>query len=196
MLFRSADEANGKAVLFDDLFYSDQGQALYGGKTTIEVIKIIFNNVMNRDPADAGLIYWYNQITNGVFNVAEAAAIIADSAASTPADLAELNAKTTAADAITTELTNDPSLVAGYQTNFDLARDSLGDVTAANVGSFDAAAEVASVSAGYASNTVLTTGNDTVTGTAGFVDVVTGTVGTGATYGNAGTNIEIGRAHV
>ena len=81
-------------------------------------------------------------------------------------------------------------MVEGYQTNFDLARDSLGDVTAANVGSFDAAAETSAVSSGYASNVVLTTGNDTVTGTAGFVDVITGTVGTDATYGNAGTNID------
>lgn len=185
------DAESGKAILFAGLYYGDNGQALYGGKSTIEVIKIIFNNVMNRDPEDAGLIYWYNQITNGVVNVAEAAAIIADSAASTSADLAELNAKTTAANDITAELTANPGLLAGYQTNFDLARDSLGDVTAANVGSFDAVAEVASVSAGYASNTTLTAGNDTVTGTDGFVDVVTGTVGTDALYGNAGTNIDV-----
>ena len=100
-----ADEANGKAVLFDDLFYSDQGQALYGGKTTIEIIKIIFNNVMNRDPADAGLIYWYSQITDGVVNVAEAGDC-ADSAA----DGRRSNracGKTTAADAFA-ELTSDP----------------------------------------------------------------------------------------
>jgi len=189
-LMIDADEESGKAVLFDDLFYSDQGQALYGGKSTIEVIKIIFNNVMNRDPADAGLIYWYNAITDGVFNVAQAAAIIADSAASTPADLAELSAKTTAADAVTAELTSDPSLVAGYQANFDLARDSIGSVTAANVGSFDAASEVNAVSNGYASSTTLTTGNDTVAGTDNFADVATGTVGTGATYGTSGTNTD------
>ena len=48
---------------------------------------------MNRDPADAGLIYWYNQITDGVVNVAEAAAIIADSAADTAADLTSLPEK-------------------------------------------------------------------------------------------------------
>jgi len=172
----------GKDILFADLYYGDHGNSLYSGKSTIQVIKLIFNNVMNRDPADEGLIYWYNQITDGVVNIAEAAAVIADSAANTPADLAELNAKTTAATAVTAELVANPGLLAGYQTNFLLARDSLGDVTAANVGSFDAAAEVASVSAGYASNTVLETGNDTVTGTAGFVDVVTGTVGTDATY--------------
>ncbi|MDC6471618.1 hypothetical protein PQZ11_01000 [Luminiphilus sp.] len=187
-----ADEESGKAILFDDLYYSDQGQALYGGKTTIEIIKIIFNNVMNRDPADAGLIYWYNAITDGTVNISEAAAIIADSAAATTADLAELTAKTTAADAITTELTNDSTLVAGYQTNFDLSRDSLGAVTAANVGSFDAATETSNVAAGYASNSTLTTGTDTIVGTAGFQDLVTGTVGTGATYAAADSITDAG----
>ena len=34
-----ADEANGKAVLFDDLFYSDQGQALYGGKPLSKLLR-------------------------------------------------------------------------------------------------------------------------------------------------------------
>lgn len=186
-----ADETSGKAILFDDLFYGDQGQALYGDATTIEIVKIIFNNVMNRDPADAGLIYWVNAINNGDFNVAEAAATIADSAAATPADLAELEAKTTAADEITAALTADPTLVAGYSTNYLVARDTLGDVTAANVGSFDGAVEANNISEGYASNTTLTTGNDTVTGADGFIDVVTGTVGTDATYGNAGTNIDV-----
>ena len=73
---------------------------LYSGKETYEIVKIIFNNVMGRDPADAGLIYWTNAINNGDFNVAEAAAVIADSAADTAADLAALEAKTTAAAAI------------------------------------------------------------------------------------------------
>jgi Ca2+-binding RTX toxin-like protein len=82
---------------------------------------------------------------------------------------------------VTQELTDNPDLVAGYQENFDLARNSLGDVTAANVDDFDAAGETAAVSGGLASNTTLTTGNDTVAGDDGFADVVTGTVGTGAT---------------
>ena len=180
-----ADEESGKAILFDDLFYSDQGLALYSGKETYEIVTIIFNNVMGRDPADGGLIYWTNAINNGDFNVAEAAAVIADSAADTAADLATLTAKTTAADAVTAELTANPDSVAGYQENFDLARDSLGDVTAANVGTFDAATEVTNVSSGYASNTTLTTGADTVVGTASFLDVATGAVGTGATYSAA-----------
>ena len=50
-----ADEESGKAILFDDLYY-EQGLALYSGKETYEIVKIIFNNVMGRDPADAGLI--------------------------------------------------------------------------------------------------------------------------------------------
>ena len=128
-----ADEESGKAILFDDLFYNDQGQELYGDATTIEIVKIIFNNVMNRDPEDAGLIYWVNAINNGDFNVAEAAAIIADAAANNADDLAALDAKTTAADAVTAQLEANPDLVAGYQANFDLARVSIGDVTAANV---------------------------------------------------------------
>jgi Ca2+-binding RTX toxin-like protein len=185
-----ADEASGKAILFDDLFYSEQGQSLFAGKETYEIVDIIFNNVMNRSPETAGLIYWTNAINNEEFNVAEAAAIIADSAAADADDLAELNAKTTAADAVTAEMTADPSLVAGYQANFDLARSSLGGVTAANVDSFDAAAETSAISNGFASSTTLTTGNDTVVGTDDFVDTVSGTLGTGATYGTSGTNTD------
>ena len=178
-----ADEESGKAILFDDLFYSDQGQELYGDATTIEIVKIIFNNVMNRDPEDAGLIYWVNAIDNGDFNVAEAAAIIADAAANDADDLAELEAKTTAADAITAHLTANPDDVAGYQAGFDEARSSLGDVDASNVDDFDAAAEVAGVinGIGYGGARTLSTGNDTVVGT-DAQEVVTGIVGTGATF--------------
>jgi len=185
-----ADEESGKAILFDDLFYSEQGQTLFAGKETYEIVDIIFQNVMGRSPATPGLIYWTNAIDDGVFNVAEAAAIIADSAANDADDLAELNAKTTAADLVTAELEADPSLVAGFQANFALARDSLAGVTAANVDSFDAAAETSAVSNGYASLTTLTTGNDSVVGTDDFVDSVTGTLGTGATYGTSGTNTD------
>ena len=179
-----ADEASGKAILFDDLFYSDQGQELFGDATTIETVKIIFNNVMGRDPEDAGLIYWVNAITNGDFNVAEAAAVIADSAANDADDLAALEAKTTAADAVTAHLTANPDDIAGYQAGFAEARTSLGDVTAANVDAFDAASEVAGVinGIGFGGARTLTTGNDTVTGT-DDQEVVTGIIGTGATFG-------------
>jgi Ca2+-binding RTX toxin-like protein len=185
-----ADEESGKAILFDDLFNSEQGQSLYAGLETYEVVEIIFQNVMGRPPETGGLIYWTNQIDDGVINVAEAAAIIADGAAADADDLAVLEAKTTAADAVTAELEANPDLVAGYQANFDLARDSLGDVDASNVDAFVAnvSAEVSSIANGYASSSVLTTGNDTVVGTDGFVDEVTGTVGTDATL-NAGDSI-------
>ena len=41
-----ADEESGKAILFDDLFYSDQGQELYSGKETYEIVTIIFKLIL------------------------------------------------------------------------------------------------------------------------------------------------------
>ena len=180
-----ADPAAGKAVLFDDLWNSAQARALYDGVSTLEIIRIIYNNVMNRDPADEGLMYYYEAITNEEINFAELAAVIADNAAGAAgADLAEYTAKVTAADATTAALTTD-DLINGYQSNFTLARASLGGVTAANIDSYDAAAEVAAISQGLASNNVFTTGTDAFTGTAGSDDVATGIVGAGATFAAA-----------
>jgi hypothetical protein len=173
-----ADPAAGKAVLFDDLWNSAQARELYDGESTLEIIRIIYNNVMNRDPADEGLMYYYEAITNEELNFAELAAVIADNAAGAAgADLAEYTAKVTAADATTAALNTD-ELVAGYQANFSLARASLGGVTAATVDSYDAAAEVAAISVGLASNNVFTSGTDAFVGSAGLNDAATGTVGT------------------
>jgi hypothetical protein len=179
------DPAAGKAILFDDLWNSTQARELYDGVSTLEIIRIIYNNVMNRDPADDGLIFYYNQIANEEINFAELAAVIADNAAGAEGtDFAEYTAKVTAADETTAALTTD-DLIAGYTTNFTLARASLGDVTAANVDSFDGAAEVAAVSAGLASNNAFTTGTDAFVGTNDSPDVATGLVGTGATFAAA-----------
>jgi len=51
-----ADEESGKAILFDDLFYSEQGQTLFAGKETYEIVDIIFQNVMGRSPETPGLL--------------------------------------------------------------------------------------------------------------------------------------------
>ena len=64
-----ANEANGKAVLFDDLYNGAEGQALYAGMTNDQIITQIFQNCFNRDPAFAGLTYYYDAIGDGTFNI-------------------------------------------------------------------------------------------------------------------------------
>ena len=54
-----ADETLGKAQMFDDLYNSAEGQALYGSMTTDQVINQIFQ-LLERDAAFAGLTYYYN----------------------------------------------------------------------------------------------------------------------------------------
>jgi len=184
-----ADEASGKAILFDDLFYSTEGQALLEGMETYEIVQFIFMNVLGREPELSGLIYWTNQIDNGVFNVSEAAAVIADSAANDADDLAVLTAKTSAADATTAYLrTASADDVAAYQANTASARESLANVaTEADADAFDAAAEVGAIITGttFSGTYTLKTTADVVVGGDG-VDTVTGTVGgSAATFTSA-----------
>ena len=168
------DEELGKAQLFDDLYNSAEGQALYGSLSTDKVIEQIFQNGFNRDPAFEGTTYYYNAIGDGTFNILEAAAVIANDAA--PADAAILDAKQTAADTITTELGTDTTAIAAYSANAEEARTSLNKVTdATSAAAYDAAAEVAAINSGnqIGTTTALTTGQDTVNGTSGN-DTITG----------------------
>jgi hypothetical protein len=170
-----ADSELGKAQLFDDLYNSAEGQAIYGAMSTDQVIEQIFQNSFNRDPEFSGLTYYYNAIGDGTFNILEAAAVIANDAGA--ADAAILDAKKTAADKITTELGADAAAIADYTGNAAEARESMNKVTdAASATSYDAAAELAAIATGnqIGSTTALTTGADTVLGTADN-DTITGT---------------------
>ena len=132
----------GKAQLFDDLYNSAEGQALYAGKTDDQVITMIFQNCFNRDPAFAGLTYYYDEIQKGTFNILQAAAIIADGADAEGAAI--LAAKQTAADKITTEMGSDATAISNYASNSGEARESLNKVTdTASATAYDAAAELA-----------------------------------------------------
>jgi len=171
-----ADETLGKAQMFDDLYNSAEGQALYGSMTTDQVINQIFQNCFERDAAFAGLTYYYNAIGDGTFNILEAAAVIADDA-SNPADVAVFDSKKTAADKITVAIGSDATAAAEYAANAEAARTSLNKVTdSASAAAFDGAAELAAVRSGnqVGATTPLTTKADTVNGTSGN-DTITGT---------------------
>jgi len=169
-----ADADLGKAQLFDDLYNSAEAQALYSGMTNDQIIEQIFQNCFNRDPAFAGLTYYYDEIAAGTFNILEAAAVIANDAA--PADAAILDAKQEAADKITTEMGSDAAAVAAYAANAADARASLNKVTdSASAAAYDGAAELAAISAGQQiGSTVALTKGGSFTGTSGN-DAFTGT---------------------
>lgn len=169
-----ANEANGKAVLFDDLYNGAEAKALYAGMTNDQIITQIFQNCFNRDPAFAGLTYYYDAIGAGTFNILEAAAVIANDA--NAADSAILVAKQTAADKITTEIGSDADALANYTGNASEARESLNKVTdTASAAAYDATAELAAISGGNQIGTTftlttlqdipaMTADNDTVNG--------------------------------
>ena len=184
-----ANEELSKAQMFDDLYNSAEGQALYGSMTVDQVIEQIFLNCFERDPLFAGLTYYYNAIGDGTFNILEAAAVIADDA-SNPADVAVFDAKKTAADKITAELGTDAVKIAGYTSNAADARTSLNKVTdAGTAASYDAAAEVSAISSGnqVGATTALTTSTDALLGTVNN-DTYTGT---DLTYGSADSITDI-----
>ena len=170
-----ADAELGKAQLFDDLYNSAEGQALYGSMSVDQVIEQIFQNCFNRDPAFSGLTYYYDEIGAGTFNILEAAAVIANDASAE--DAAILAAKQTAADKITTEMGSDADAVAAYAANAADARESLNKVTDSDsAAAYDGAAELAAVSTGnqIGSTFALASTADTVNGTSGN-DTITGT---------------------
>ena len=170
-----ADAELGKAQLFDDLYNSAEAQALYAGMANDQIIDQIFQNCFNRDPAFAGLTYYYNEIAAGTFNILEAAAVIANDAGAE--DAAILAAKQTAADKITTAMGSDATAIAEYSANAADARTSLNKVTdATSAAAYDGAAELAAVRTGnqIGATTALSTAADTFSGTSGN-DTVTGT---------------------
>ena len=190
-----ANEANGKAVLFDDLYNSAEATALYAGMTNDQIITQIFQNCFNRDPAFSGLTYYYDAIGAGTFNILEAAAIIANDAGA--ADAAILASKQTAADKITTEIGSDADALANYTGNASEARESLNKVTdTASATAYDATAELAAIASGNQIGTTFTlTALQDIPAMTGDNDTVNGTsttyTGTDIIADNSSTDLDV-----
>ncbi|MBV8633428.1 MAG: DUF4214 domain-containing protein, partial [Burkholderiaceae bacterium] len=62
--------------LIDSFGTSAESQALYGSGSTSAFVTAVFQNVLGRAPADAGLNFWTNAITSGSLTQADAALAI------------------------------------------------------------------------------------------------------------------------
>jgi len=86
-----------------DLFAkSEEYLSDYAGKSDVEIIQTIYQNLFGRDPEPDGLNYWVGQMTAGWITVSNTAYAILGGAQGT--DLTAINNKTTAAQAFTDAL--------------------------------------------------------------------------------------------
>ena len=142
--YLDGDNAGGKLILFDDLYYSTEAEALYRTSTLADQINQFYQFMFSRDALSGGLNYWINQINGGFFTVPASAAYIAD-AASGP-DMAILDAKQVAASKISCAIGDDASKLSSFQANLAGARASLAGITTAEEAeAYDGEAELSSI---------------------------------------------------
>ena len=128
--FLDGNEAQGKLILFDDLYYSAEAEALYNNRTLGEKINQFYQFMFGRDALQGGLDYWIAQIGGGFVTVPESAAVIADSATGDGATA--LAAKQVAATKLTCAIGDDTAQLSAFQGNAAGARASLATITTAD----------------------------------------------------------------
>lgn len=180
------DRANGNIAAVQAGFSaSAESQALYGNVSTVDKVIAIYQNVFGRQPEATGLTFWVNEIESGRLTQAQAAWTIQQSAG--PADALVVQNKLVAAQAFTAQI-DTTAEIAGYQgaAAASSARTFLSGVTTtasaqtAVAGAASALAAAVAVGGTAGTTFTLTTGIDTITGTAGN-DTFNAIVGTGAT---------------
>jgi S-layer protein len=153
---------------------SSESQALFGNQGSAAKVNAIYNNLFARDAEPAGLQYWVQKLESGEVSQAEAMYTILNNAGA--GDSTAVANKLAAAEAFTAQIDTTPEILGYSGANAaQSAREWLGKVNA-NASSLEAAkasaatavAEAASASAGDSGKTfTLTTGIDSLTGTAG-----------------------------
>ena len=142
--FMDTDNEQGKLILFDDLYYSDEAESLYSSSTLDQQINQFYEFMFDRYPLPAGLNYWIDQINGGYFTIPASAAYIADAASGQ--DMAVLDAKQVAASKLTCAIGDDASKLSAFQANLAGARASIASVTTAEQAeAYDGDAELASI---------------------------------------------------
>lgn len=141
--------------LVDSFGTSAESQALYGNGTTTQFVQAIFNNVLNRQPLQAGLDFWVDAINSGSVTRGSASLqIMAGALVNTTTqgllDYALIQNRLSVAESFTTDLQT-PEEVRGYRgaAAAQTARNLLSAVTAnTNLSSYattvDATAEALS----------------------------------------------------
>jgi hypothetical protein len=177
---------------------SAESQALFGNKSTIDKVTAIYQNAFGRAPEPAGLAYWVAQLDSGKVTQAQASWTIQQSAGA--GDAAAVQNKLTAAQAFTAQI-DTTAEIQGYQ-GAGAAAAGVAFLATVNQNNASATAAVAAapsalaaaVAAGGTVGTsfALTTGVDTLTGTANN-DTFVGTVAAGtASTLSAGDSINGG----
>src|SRR5476649_2843325 len=175
--------------LINSFSASTEATNLYGTDTsqigTSKFVEQIYLHVLNREPDAAGWTFWVNAIESGSLTRANAALAITQGATdnTTPAgllDKATVANKLTVATNFTADLTGNVAAINGYSGDAAAAtaRGMLATVdSTTNTTAFQATVDstVATITAGPSVNTALTTGVDTIVGTAAN-DVFTGTM--------------------
>jgi hypothetical protein len=142
--YMDTNNEQGKLILFDDLYYSAEAEALYSTSTLSEQINQFYQFMFSRDALSGGLNYWINQINGGFFTVPASAAYIADAASGE--DMAVLDAKQVAASKLTCAIGDDASKLSAFQANLAGARASLaGIATAEEAEAYDGEAELTNI---------------------------------------------------
>lgn len=142
--FLQANEAQGKLILFDDLYYSVEAETLYNNYTLQEKINQFYQFMFGRAALQGGLDYWTGQIGGGLVTVPESAAVIADSATGDGA--AALAAKQIAATKLTCAIGDNAAKLSAFQANAAGARTSLAAITTAEqAAAYEGAAELTQI---------------------------------------------------
>ena len=142
--YLDGDNAGGKLILFDDLYYSTEAEALYRTSTLADQINQFYQFMFSRDALSGGLGYWIDEIKAGLFTIPASAAYIADGASGE--DMAVLDAKQVAASKLTCAIGDDASKLSSFQANLAGARASLAGITTAEEAeAYDGETELASI---------------------------------------------------
>lgn len=185
----SIDAANGSIAAVQAGFSaSNESQALFGNKSTIDKVTAIYQNAFGRAPEPAGLAFWVARLDSGAVTQAQASWTIQQSAGA--GDAAVVQAKLVAAQAFTAQI-DTTAEIQGYQGTAaaDSARAFLATVNSPATGNTAvanaASALAAAVAVGGTPGTTftLTTGADTLTGTANN-DTFTGSIDSGVAAQN------------
>src|SRR5471030_1521608 len=174
--------------LINSFSASTEATNLYGTDTsqigTSKFIEQIYLHVLNREPDADGWTFWVNAIQSGSLTRANAALAITQGASANTStqgllDAATVANKLTVATNFTADLTGNVAAINGY--SGDAAATSRGMLatvdSTTNTTAFQATVDstVATITAGPSVNMALTTGVDTIVGTAAN-DVFTGTM--------------------
>jgi hypothetical protein len=161
----SADYGSNAAFksLIDSFGNSTESQTLYGGSTTSAFVTQIFQNVLGRAPAAAGLSYWTNAIDNQGLSKGNAAASIMAGAMTNNTAAGQIDAQTimnkvSVAANFTAALNVNPSVYKG-QAAAASARSMLAQVLSTTVPSnfqSTVTATIASITAAQSSSGTLT----------------------------------------